>query len=85
MVLITQEQLEALAQAEDLCLRITDPKTNKQYVIFEEPRVPEASVEHIEYMRRGLVAAEEAIALGECSEWDKDAFLAEMRRGQEGA
>jgi hypothetical protein len=80
MVQITPEQVEALAQSEDHCLRIRDPKTNKQYVIFEEPAVPEADAEHIEYMRRGLEEAEESIARGEGVPWDKDAFLAEMHR-----
>jgi hypothetical protein len=77
MVQITPEQVEALAQAEDHCLRIRDPKTNKQYVIFEEPTVPEADAEHIEYMRQGL--EEEALARGDVMPWDKEAFLAEMR------
>jgi hypothetical protein len=85
MVQITPEQVEALAQSEDHCLRIRDPKTNKQYVIFEEPAVPEADAEHIEYMRRGLEEAEEAIARGDVVAWDKDAFLAEMRREHGGS
>ncbi|QDV76033.1 hypothetical protein [Botrimarina mediterranea] len=80
MVQITPEQVEALAQSEDHCLRIRDPKTNKQYVIFEEPAVPEADAEHIEYMRRGLEEAEEAIAQGDVAPWNKDAFLAEMHQ-----
>lgn len=74
MVQITPEQIEALAQAEDHCLRIRDPRTNKQYVIYEEPAVPEADTEHIEYMRRGLEEAEASIARGEGVPWDPDAM-----------
>ena len=85
MVQITPEQVEALAQAEDHCLRIRDPKTNKQYVIFEEPVVLEADAEHIKYMRRGLEEAEEAIARGDVAPWDKEAFLAEMHKRRGGA
>ncbi len=77
MVQITPEQVEALAQSEDHCLRIRDPTTNKQYVIFEEPAVPEADTKHIEYMRRGLEEAEEAIARGDVVAWDKDAIRQE--------
>jgi hypothetical protein len=76
MVQITPEQVEALAQAEDHCLRIRDPKTNKQYVIYEEPVVPEADAEHIEYMRRGLEEAEQEIANGLGKPWDPE----EVRR-----
>lgn len=79
MVQITPEQVEALAQAEDHCLRIHDPKTNKQYVIFEEPVVPEADAEHIEYMRRGLEEAEREIAAGLGMPWDPDAIRREGR------
>lgn len=77
MVQITPEQVEALAQSEDHCLRIRDPKTNKRYVIIEEPTVPEADAEHIEYMRRGLEEAEEAIARGDVVPWDKEAIRLE--------
>jgi hypothetical protein len=36
VVTITSEQLEALAQSADRCLRVLDPSTNKTYVIVEE-------------------------------------------------
>ena len=85
MVQITPEQVEALAQSEDHCLRIRDPRTNKQYVIFEEPTVPEADAEDVEYMRRGLEEAEEAIARGDVLPWDKEAFLAEMHKKHGGS
>lgn len=43
-------------------------------------RLLEADEEHIEYMRRGLVEAEEAIARGETRAWDPDEVL---RKGRE--
>lgn len=80
MVQITPEQLEALAQSKDHSVRLTDPKTNKQYLLFEEPAIPDASVEHIEYMRRGLEKAEKELAEGLGKPWDMDAFLADMHQ-----
>jgi hypothetical protein len=77
MVSITTEQLEALAQSEDRCLRFHDPRTNKTYLLLEESPVPEADAEHIEYMRKGLEEAEAAIARGECLPWDPEAIRRE--------
>ena len=86
MVQITPEQLAALAASEDQCLRITDPTTNKRYVILEEPAVPEADEEHLEYMRRGLEEAEAEIAAGRGKPWDPDAIreqgLARLRQAK---
>ncbi|QDT70739.1 hypothetical protein MalM25_36950 [Planctomycetes bacterium MalM25] len=40
----------------------------------------DADEAHVEYMRKGLAEAEEAITRGEVSDWDPDAFLDEMHR-----
>jgi len=72
MVQITPEQLEALAQSENGCVRVLDPATNRRYLIVEEASVPEADAEHIEYMRKGLEEAEREIAEGRGVPWDPE-------------
>ncbi|MGL4512814.1 MAG: hypothetical protein ACRCT8_06960 [Lacipirellulaceae bacterium] len=80
MVSITGEQLEALAQAGGASVELRDPMTSKVYVLFEVSPAPEADAAHIEYMLQGLEEAGEAVARGDVTPWDKEAFLNEMHR-----